>query len=169
MTTPALVQNPRLDLLATNQLGRAIYPHIDGTSRAPFNFARFVFLDPRAREFYRDRELAAQNNAAPLRAAAAKDPHDEGLIQLVGQLSTQSASSAPCGPRTTYSSTARAPSDPLVGDLTFGSQQFQLSTEPGLVMLVYTAEAGSPTYDALQLLASKTTPCPQTRAAQTDG
>jgi hypothetical protein len=49
-----------------------------------------LFLDPRSREFYRDWDLAAQNNVALLRAAAGRDPHDQELIKLVGQLSTQS-------------------------------------------------------------------------------
>jgi transcriptional regulator with XRE-family HTH domain len=166
MTTPALVQNARLDLLATNQLGRAIYPHIDDTAPAPFNFARFVFLDPRARDFYRDWELAARNNAALLRAAAAKDPHDEALIRLVGQLSTQSAEFRDLWASHNvlkYRSCAKRYHHPLVGDLTFGSQQFHLSTDPGLVMLAYTVEAGSPTSDALQLLASWTSPTPPSR------
>ncbi len=168
MTTPALVQDLRLDLVATNQLGRALYPHADDTGPAPFNFARFVFLDPRASEFYRDWGLAARNQAALLRAAAAKNPHDEGLIQLVGQLSTQSGDFRALWAShdvLKYRTGPKRYHHPLVGDLTFHAQQFQLSTDPGLVMLVYTAEAGSPTDDALQLLASWTAPTPPTWVA----
>ncbi len=135
MTTPALVQNLGLDLAASNQLGRAIYPHAADTGPAPFNFARFVFLDPRAQEFYRDWKLAAQNQAALLRAAAAKNPHDEGLIQLVGQLSTQSEDFRALWAShdvLKYRTGPKRYHHPLVGDLTFNAQQFQLSTDPGL-------------------------------------
>jgi hypothetical protein len=50
----AISENGRLDALATNRLGRAFYSHLfDGSGRA-VNFARFIFLDPRAKEFYAD-------------------------------------------------------------------------------------------------------------------
>ena len=50
----AIAENGRLDALATNRLGRAFYSHLfDGSGRA-VNFARFIFLDPRAKEFYAD-------------------------------------------------------------------------------------------------------------------
>ncbi|SDN31475.1 hypothetical protein SAMN05660642_04550 [Geodermatophilus siccatus] len=35
VATPALVQDLHLDLVASNPLGRAIHPHIDGTRLAP--------------------------------------------------------------------------------------------------------------------------------------
>jgi transcriptional regulator with XRE-family HTH domain len=54
ITAPAFVQNGRLDLVATNHLGRALYPFTDPTDGRRFNYARFAFLDPRARDFYRD-------------------------------------------------------------------------------------------------------------------
>ncbi|MET3174300.1 UNVERIFIED_ORG: hypothetical protein ABIB52_002150 [Arthrobacter sp. UYCu721] len=43
---------------------------------------------------------------------------------------------------------------PVVGDLDLNYQSMELPSEPGLVLNVYTAPAGSPTADALQLLAS---------------
>ncbi len=49
-----------------------------------------MFLDARARKFYVDYGLASRNVVALLRAAAGRDPYDEDLIRLVGQLSTQS-------------------------------------------------------------------------------
>ena len=54
------------------------------------NFARFVFLDERAREFYVDWERAAKDSVAILRSAAGRDPFDRGLSDLVGELSTRS-------------------------------------------------------------------------------
>src|SRR5919108_4287187 len=59
----AIAENGRLDALATNQLGRAFYSHLfDGGSAV--NFARFIFLDPRAKEFYADWERSARDTVA---------------------------------------------------------------------------------------------------------
>ncbi len=86
----AIAENGRLEALATNRLGRAFYSHLfDGSGRT-VNFARFIFLDPRAKEFYADWERAARESAALLRSAAGRDPFDRELSDLVGELSTQS-------------------------------------------------------------------------------
>ena len=43
---------------------------------------------------------------------------------------------------------------PVVGELTLAYEEFVITAEPGLVLLVYTAEPGSPSAERLQLLAS---------------
>jgi hypothetical protein len=48
------VGNQRLDILAANQLGRALLSELYDAPTRPVNNARFVFLDPRAETFYRD-------------------------------------------------------------------------------------------------------------------
>ena len=86
--SPAFAENGRLDALATNRLGRAFYSRLfDGTGR-PVNFARFIFLDPRAKEFYADWERAAKESVALLRSEAGRDPSDRELSDLVGELAT---------------------------------------------------------------------------------
>jgi transcriptional regulator with XRE-family HTH domain len=50
----AYVGNDRLDILATNALGRALFSELYAAPTRPANFARFVFLDPRAEAFYAD-------------------------------------------------------------------------------------------------------------------
>lgn len=61
----AIAENGRLDARATNQLGRAFYSCLfDGSART-VNFARFIFLDPRAREFYEDWERAERPSPSP--------------------------------------------------------------------------------------------------------
>jgi hypothetical protein len=57
--TPAFVQNGHLDVLYANQLGYALYSEALRDPGRPANFARFVFLDPRATEFYVDWESVA--------------------------------------------------------------------------------------------------------------
>jgi transcriptional regulator with XRE-family HTH domain len=86
----AIAENGRLDALATNRLGRAFYSHLFDGSGRPVNFARYVFLDPAAKEFFADWERAAKDVAALLRSEAGRNPLDRDLSDLVGELSTQS-------------------------------------------------------------------------------
>ncbi|MEH1017781.1 helix-turn-helix domain-containing protein [Micromonospora sp. CPCC 206060] len=52
LAVPAVVYNARQDLIASNLLGRALFsPHFEADKP---NLARFVFLDPRARDYYVD-------------------------------------------------------------------------------------------------------------------
>ena len=90
VTTPAFVRNGRLDLLAINPLGRALYSPVFDDPARPANLARFNFLDPRARDFYPDWDDAAHTSVALLRTEAGRDPHNRDLTALVGELATRS-------------------------------------------------------------------------------
>lgn len=78
--------NDRLDFLAANQLGRAMYSDLLLDPSAPPNFARHIFLDSSARRFYPNWDQAADLGVANLRTAAGKDPNDKRLHRLVGDL-----------------------------------------------------------------------------------
>ncbi len=159
----AFVRDPRQNLLATNALGRAFYSPVIGDSdsgRTP-NLARFQFLDPAARDFYPDWDLFAQMCVGIMRAEAGRDPHDRVLQDLVGELSTQSETFrrlwADHNVRTHGTGTKRF-HHPVVGELTLAYEELAITAEPGLVLLVYTAEPGSPSAERLQLLASWAAP-----------
>src|SRR5512132_2713227 len=88
---PAIVRNGRMDLLATNRLGRAMHSSLyDRDAGSPPNFARYTFLDEDSHWFYPDWDLAADTAVAILRTEAGRYPHDKGLHDLVGDLSTRS-------------------------------------------------------------------------------
>ena len=87
---PAAVLNGRLDMLATNTLARGLYSEMYVDPARPVNHARFVFLSPRAPDFYGDWERAADDTVAILRTEAGRDPYDRDLSDLVGELSTRS-------------------------------------------------------------------------------
>src|SRR3954467_8228835 len=87
----AFVRDPRQNLLATNTLGRAFYSPVIGDGGRTPNLARFQFLDPAARDFYPDWDLFAEMCVAIMRVEAGRDPHDRELQNLVGELSTRSA------------------------------------------------------------------------------
>ena len=72
--TPAFVRNGRLDILAVNTLGRALYSPVFASPARPVNLARFRFLDPAARDFYPDFDDSARTTVALLRTEAGRDP-----------------------------------------------------------------------------------------------
>ncbi|WP_238009881.1 helix-turn-helix transcriptional regulator [Dactylosporangium sp. AC04546] len=156
-TAPAIVGNNRSDLLAANHLGHAMYSDLYTDPAHPPNFARFTFLDSAARRFYPDWDLAADMTVANLRTAAGKDPHDKTLHDLVGELSTRSDDFrrrwAAHNVRT-HGTGVKHFHHHIVGDLALAYESMDLRAEPDLTMTIYAAEPGSPTEDALRLLAS---------------
>jgi transcriptional regulator with XRE-family HTH domain len=155
--TPAFVLNGQLDILAENQLGEALYAPIYADPARPANTARFVFLDPRAVEFFRDYDKAANDTVALLRAEAGRDPYDRDLSDLIGQLSTRSEEFrrrwAAHNVRI-HTTGVKLLRHPIVGDLDLPFESVPLPADPTQSLLIYTAEPGSPTHDALHLLAS---------------
>jgi transcriptional regulator with XRE-family HTH domain len=153
----AFVRNQQQDLLATNALGRVFYRQLIGDGGRTPNMARFQFLDPASREFYPDWDLFAQMCVDIMRAEAGRDPHDRGLQDLVGELSTRSDTFRQLwgahNVRTHGTGTKRF-HHPDVGELVLAYEELAITAEPGLVLLVYTAEPGSPSTERLRLLAS---------------
>jgi transcriptional regulator with XRE-family HTH domain len=153
----AAVRNPKMDLVATNALGRVFYKPLIGDGGRTPNLARFQFLDPASRDFYPDWDLFAEMCVAIMRAEAGRDPHDRGLQDLVGELSTQSETFRTLwgshNVRTHGTGTKRF-HHPDVGEIVLAYEELAITAEPGLVILVYTAEPGSPSAERLQLLAS---------------
>jgi len=155
--TPAYVRNARLDILAANGLGAALFAPVLSSPARPANNARFLFLDPAAREFYIDWERQAQDVVAMLRTEAGRSPHDKGLSNLIGELSTRSEAFrtwwAAHNVRFHRTGIKRF-HHPAVGDLTLTFEALDLAADEGLRISVYTAEPGTPSDDALKLLAS---------------
>ena len=154
---PAWVRNGRHDIVAMNQLARALYAPVLADPRRPANTTRFVYLDPAAPEFFVDWKRIANDAAAMLRLEAGRNPHDQELIALVGELSTRSELFRQrwASHDVQYHRSGRKRlRHPVVGQLDLDFESMELPSEPGLVLNVYTAPAGSPTADALTLLAS---------------
>jgi transcriptional regulator with XRE-family HTH domain len=81
---PADLRNGRRDILAANRLGYALYSELFIDPVRPANVARFLFLSPRAQDFFPDWEATANDLVANLRTEAGRNPHDRGLQDLVG-------------------------------------------------------------------------------------
>ena len=160
MSSSAVIAlNGRMDILATNALGRALYSPVFDDPRRPANIARFQFLDPRARDYHPDWDGAANTTVAILRTEAGRDPHDKDLRELVGELSTLSEEF-----RTRWAAHnvrihrtgIKTFHHPAVGtlDLVYHSTTLPTEGHEDLAMTAYTAEPGTPSEDALKLLTS---------------
>ncbi|TCO17281.1 helix-turn-helix protein [Kribbella steppae] len=154
---PAWIRNARHDMLAANRMARALYAPLLADPRRPANNARFVYLDPASQDFFPDWERAADDIAAMLRSEAGRNPHDKKLIELIGELSTQSEDF-----RTRWAAHnvrfhrtgLKRLHHPVVGDLEIIFEAMEFPAHPGLTLPVYTAAKDSPTADSLKLLAS---------------
>jgi transcriptional regulator with XRE-family HTH domain len=159
ISAPAVVSSVHGDLLAANPLGRALYAPVFDSREQPANFSRFTFLDPAAVDFYPDWALLASESVANLRSRAGRNPNDRALQDLIGELSTRSEEF-----RTRWAAhdvrfhrTGRKRlHHPIVGELELQYETLTLEADEGLGMALYTADAGSPSQQALDMLASWT-------------
>lgn len=155
--TAAFVRNGRLDILAANQLGFALYSPVFDQPTHRGNIARFDFLDPRAADFYPDHDGFLNVAVALLRTEAGRDPHNKDLTDLVGELATRSEAF-----RTRWAAHdvrihrggIKTFNHPIVGYLELTYDSMELVAAPGLVLTAYTAEPATPSADNLALLAS---------------
>ncbi|MDQ0824195.1 hypothetical protein QFZ60_000368 [Arthrobacter sp. B2I5] len=154
---PAFIGNNRLDIVAANTLGYALYSDMYRSPARPANHSRFIFLDPRAHNFYPDWDRAANTNVAILRREAGRNPHDKGIAELIGELSMRSDEFrtlwAAHNVRRHYAGT-KFFQHPVVGLLELNYQVLGLEEDPGHTLTVYPATPGSASEEALKLLAS---------------
>jgi transcriptional regulator with XRE-family HTH domain len=154
---PVYVRNGRMDVLAANRLGRALFAPLFGSPAKPTNLARFIFLDPAAPEFYQEWDRLASDTVALLRADAGRNPTDRLLSDLIGELSTRSdifrVRWADHNVRQ-HRSGIKHFHHPVVGDISLAYESLELVADPGLVLNGYSAEPGTASEDALNLLAS---------------
>jgi transcriptional regulator with XRE-family HTH domain len=159
ITSPAILRNSRVDYLAANPLGRALYAPLFDSPEQPANSARFTFLDSAAQDFYVDWERTARDLVAHLRSEAGRNPYDRGLSDLVGELSTRSPEFrtwwAAHNVRYHQTGTKRL-RHPVVGELELDYEVMDVSADDGLTISVFSAEPGSRSAQALDLLASWT-------------
>ncbi len=152
-------------MLAVNSLGRALYAPVFDDPLRPANLARFCFLDPVARGFYPDWDEVAQATVALLRTEAGRDPYDRDLSDLVGEFATRSEEFrrlwAAHDVRLHQYGTKHF-RHPLVGllDVDFDSMPLPAREDQGLTLTCYSAQPGSPSDDALKMLASWTASTP---------
>ena len=154
---PAIVLNGRLDLLAANRLGVALYSLAYDDPSRPVNLARFCFLNPHAAALYPHWDDAANTTVAMLRIEAGRNPYDRALSDLIGQLSTRSETFRnrwAAHNVVLHRAGAKQFHHPVVGDLSLAYEVMELSADAGLTLTAYSPEPDSPSQDGVALLAS---------------
>ncbi|MFE5243195.1 MULTISPECIES: helix-turn-helix transcriptional regulator [unclassified Streptomyces] len=149
----AFVLNPANDFLASNALADALFSPFETVD----NMARMTFLDPAARSFFAQWERAAKAVVAGLRHATGLDPHYARLHELVASLAEESEEFAALWSSHTVHGKSRDGKEllhPDVGLLDLTYQTFDVRGAPGQQLVIYHAEAGSPSAQALALLGS---------------
>jgi transcriptional regulator with XRE-family HTH domain len=159
----AFVRNGRTDVVAGNPLARALFAPMFGSATIDRhgrpNIARYIFLDPGARDFFVDWDSAGNATAALLRAEAAREPRDRALRDLIGELSALSPEFrsrwATHDVLIRHDGTKRL-HHPVAGrlELTFQSLDLPLSSRAVHDLITYTAEPGTASEDRLRLLAA---------------
>jgi transcriptional regulator with XRE-family HTH domain len=151
---PAFVHGRRLDVLAANELSRALNPHC----APPNNIVRSFFLEEdRMRALYPDFDLIANDTVASLRASVGSDLDDPALTDLVGELSLKSERFRKLWARHVVHDKADGDKrfvHPLVGPVDLRYESFTVNGAAGQILVVYHAEPGSASAQALALLSS---------------
>lgn len=157
--TPAMVLGRRMDIVAWNPAAAALYTDFARIPADQRNYVRLLFTHPAVRALHREWADDARSAVAALRMQAAHDLDDPRLAALVGQLSLQDADFR------TWWATRQVTGGsygtkhyrhPLVGDLTLDCDTWDSPDGSGQRLMVLTAEAGTPSHDALRILASWT-------------
>jgi len=158
---PALVMGRRMDVLAWNAAACALFGGDADLDPAGRNMARITFLDQTSRELYPDWTSCARENVAYLRLEAGRHPDDPQLAGLIGELSMKSDdfrrwwAEHPVQDKT--SGTKRF-HHPVVGDLELAYETLRAADASGQALIVYAAEPGSSSHDALRMLLAWATP-----------
>ncbi|MFE6962176.1 helix-turn-helix transcriptional regulator [Streptomyces sp. NPDC057696] len=151
----AFVRNAHLDVLTTNQLARALYEEALDTDDHPPNLARFVFLDPRSRHFYRDWDGIAHDAVGSLRTEAARTPGNTDLADLIDELATHSDEFAmrwDAHDVEYYRSGQQRFHHPAVGDIDLDYDALEIPADPGLTIVTYTLSPTSAYADVFRRL-----------------
>lgn len=154
---PAYLLGRRLDIIAWNRMARALLGDFAALEPHERNMAWQVFLAPNARDLYVDWEAKATEVVSVLRMYAGCSADDPGLSALVGELSVKSQDFRRLWAAHTVQEKGHGTKQlrhPLVGEVTLAYETLKVPDDHDLALVTYTAEPGSPSADALRLLAN---------------
>ncbi|MEV6237891.1 helix-turn-helix transcriptional regulator [Lentzea sp. NPDC051838] len=154
---PAYVGGRRSDVLAWNPMAAALFGDWSQLQPRERNWARFIFLQPSYQELFVNWETKAADVVGFLRMDAACYPNDPELTALIGELSVKSEMFRQLWAKHDVKEKSfgvKYLKHPLVGEMTLQYESLRMPSEPDLFFTTYHAEPGSPSAEALQLLAS---------------
>ncbi|KIF74924.1 XRE family transcriptional regulator [Streptomyces sp. 150FB] len=153
---PVFVIGHRMDVLASNHLAHALLTDFEAQPARTRNFARYIFLDPTARERFTEWDDMAADTVANLRRYSGRFPHDPRLAELVGELSVQDADF-----RTWWAAydvhydtyRVKHARHPVVGDLVFDCETLIFPDDPDLMINIFAVGPASESAARLRALA----------------
>ncbi|MFI8528620.1 hypothetical protein ACIGB8_29475 [Promicromonospora sukumoe] len=154
---PAMLQGPRMEVLAWNRAATVLLADFGAMKPADRNIARWLFLDPTTRTRYPDWESIAAPTVAALRAAYNPGKPDAALEKLVGELSVASEEFARYWADYRLFKHAHGTKrifHPTVGVMSLNYETLHLPDSGGLFLSAYTADVGSPSQEKLDILMS---------------
>lgn len=153
--TPAIVLGRHLDVLAWNPAAAALYTDFAAVPADHRNYVRLLFTHAGIRQMHRNWAHDARDAVAALRMETAADPGDRRLTRLVGELTAQDPDFRSWWAEHHVNDAAYGTKHychPVVGELVLDCDTWACPDGSGQRLMVLTAEAGSPSHDALRIL-----------------
>ncbi len=151
--TAAVVHSRHIDVLATNALARALSP----TFRVGVNSLMSLMTDPDERMLHEEWDGLSARSVALLRSMSGQRDADERLSALVDEISHRSARFRELWERNDVVQVAEGTHvlrHPVVGRLALHFARLPLTGTDGQTIFLYHAEPGTPTAEALAILAA---------------
>ena len=145
--TPAVLHGPRLEVLALNSAAKVLIHDFEAMPAAERNMVRWMFLDPSARTIYPDWQDIAAQMVAILRVAGGRNVDDARLAGLVAELADRSPEFARLWSDQTLFQHTHGPKrfqHASIGTVTVNYETLELPADPGLSLILYTVDPGSP-------------------------
>lgn len=156
---PAYLVDRNTTVLVWNPLAAALITDFGALPPEWRNLARLNFLDEGVRRLYADWSARARDLVGFLRLDAGHRPADPSTAALIEELSAASAEFRQLWAEHQVKDKRHGRylyRHPLVGELDLAYETLRLPDDPGLALVVHTADEGSASHTALQLLATWT-------------
>ncbi|WP_213571570.1 helix-turn-helix transcriptional regulator [Rhodococcus sp. USK13] len=148
---PAFVEGRYFDILAANEMARALSPRISVGGNQLLD----IFLDPAERSLHIDWDGTLECYVSSLRQSVGPDTDDPRFIELVGELSLASPRFRALWNRHDVGIQRGAPvlfDHPHVGEMSLHRERLEISGTRGLTLVIYHAEPASTDAEKLKLL-----------------
>lgn len=153
---PAFVLGPRMEVLASNELARALLADFPARPAENRNLLRWILTDPAARDLYLDWDVIASELVGVLQLESSANPRDPDIAALVGELATSSPEMREWWSRSNpqgRTSGTKHFQHPVVGEMYIDWEAFSVPDDSTQTLFVYTAAAERDS-TALKMLAS---------------
>jgi hypothetical protein len=141
-----------------NRAAAVLIHDFDAMPESERNMVRWIFLDPNARLVYPDWPEIAAQLVAILRVAAGRDSTDTRLAEVVAELSEASPEFARSWADRNLFQHTYGPKrfhHEAIGTITVNYETMHLPADPGLSLILYTADPGSPSEAKLRELVGR--------------